>query len=72
MPRKLFTSLLSPSTKVTEDQLETDFNLLNMERSILAMNRRNFIGALAAVGATTATIGAGVFVPGRMRRRRRR
>ncbi len=57
MPRKLFTSLLDPSTKVTEDQLETDVNLLNMEKSILAMNRRHFLGGLAAAGATAA-IGA--------------
>ena len=61
MPRKLFTSLLCPSMKVTEDQLETDFNLLNMERQILATNRRNFLGALAAAGATAATLGVAGF-----------
>ena len=34
-----------------------------MERSILAMNRRSFIGTLAAAGATAAAVGAGAFVP---------
>ena len=61
MPRKLFTSLLCPSMKVTEDQLETDYNLLTMERNILATNRRNFLGALAAAGATAATLGVAGF-----------
>ncbi len=57
MGKKLFTSLLCPSTKVTEEQLESDVNLLNMERSILAMNRRSFLGTLGAVGAAAATMG---------------
>ncbi len=62
MPAKMFTSLLCPSLKVTEDQLESDVQLLSLERTILSTNRRNFLGALAAAGATAATIGAAGFL----------
>jgi len=63
VPRKLFTSLLCPSMKVTEDQLETDVNLLNMERAVMRMNRRNFLNALTAAGAGAAALGASAFLP---------
>ena len=58
MPRKLFTSVLCPSMKVTEEQLESDINILAMEKQINALNRRRFLGGLAAAGATAATIGS--------------
>lgn len=58
MPGKLFTSLLCPSMKVTEDQLESDLHIMAMEKQINALNRRRFLGGLAAAGATAATIGS--------------
>ncbi len=58
MPKKLFTSVLCPSMKVTEEQLESDINILAMEKQINALNRRRFLGGLAAAGATAATIGS--------------
>lgn len=44
--------------KVTEDQLESDINILAMEKQINALNRRRFLGGLAAAGATAATLGS--------------
>ena len=45
--------------KVTEDQLETDFHLFNLEKSIQTLNRRKFLGSLAATGAAAAAFGVG-------------
>ncbi len=51
-------SLLCPGELVTEQQLETDKNLLAFERSIPHLSRRGFLGSLSAAAAIAA-IGGG-------------
>ena len=58
MSKKLFSSLLCPTEKVTEEQLQTDATVLEFGQSIRALNRRGFLSSLAA--ATAAAAAAGV------------
>ncbi len=56
MPKAVFTSILAPHRKVTEEQLETEAGILALERNLLAVNRRRFLTSLAAASAI-ATVG---------------
>ncbi len=57
MSKNTHRSLLCPTEFVTEEQLATDRNLLEFDRSIMHLNRRNFLTAFAGVaaGATLAS-----------------
>ena len=55
------TSLLCPSVKVTQEQLETERNLLQFERSIAHVSRRGFLAAFAGVAAASALTGTSAF-----------
>lgn len=55
-----FKSLLCSGEKVTEEQLQTERNILSMERSIDQLSRRKFVGGLS--GAAALAVGAG-FLP---------
>ena len=57
MPKKLLTSPLCPSTKVTEEQLATDVAVLELDRAVQSLNRRSFFTSLTALGAVAATAG---------------
>jgi hypothetical protein len=57
VPRKLFTSLLCPTEKVTEEQLATDTVVANLDRAVQTLNRRNFLSSLAAASAALGTAG---------------
>ena len=51
-------SLLSPTEKVSAEQLDTDRRILAFDRSIQHINRRGFLGSMMAAAAI-ATVGAG-------------
>lgn len=51
-------SLLSPTEKISAEQLETDRQILAFERSIPHLNRRGFLGAMLGAAAL-ATAGVG-------------
>ncbi len=51
MPKAIFTSLLAPHTKVTEEQLATEEGLLAFSQNLRALNRRRFLSTLAAASA---------------------
>ncbi len=53
-----YTSLLSPTEKVSAEQLETDRRILAFERSVQHINRRGFLGAMLGAAAL-ATVGVG-------------
>ncbi len=57
MSRKLYSSLLCPTEKVTEEELRTDATVLELGQSIGALNRRGFLSSLAAATAAAATVG---------------
>lgn len=59
MPKSIFTSLLAPHMKVTEEQLATEEGILAFGRNLQALNRRRFVSAVAAAGAIAAA--GGVF-----------
>ncbi len=59
MPKAVFTSLLAPHTRVTEEQLATEEGILAFSKNLRALNRRRFLSTLAAAGALAGT--AGVF-----------
>ena len=48
MSKYKFQSLLCPSEKVTEEQLETERRTLELDKSLAGLNRRGFLGAFAA------------------------
>ncbi|RRA49091.1 ferritin-like domain-containing protein [Acidipila sp. EB88] len=50
----LFTSLLAPHTKVSGDELATEEGILNLGRTLQALNRRRFLSTLAAVSGMAA------------------
>lgn len=54
-----FKSLLSPGERLTEEQLETDRQIVAFEGSIQALSRRKFVGGFA--GATALVASAGFF-----------
>ena len=56
MSQGQFASPLCPSQNVTEEQLVTDNNLVAINKSICALNRRRFLGTIAATGAGFAAI----------------
>ena len=58
MSKKVYSSLLCPTEMVTEEQLQTDITVLELDKSVRALNRRNFLSSLAA--ATAAAAAAGV------------
>ncbi len=58
MPKTMFTSLLTPHTKVTGEQLATEEGLRDLELNIRALNRRRFLGTMAAASALAAVGGA--------------
>jgi hypothetical protein len=49
-----YQSLLCPAQNVTEDQLQTDRNLLAFERSTAGLNRRSFLSVLTSAAALGA------------------
>ena len=57
MPRKLFSSLLCPTEKVTEEQLATDATLIDLGKAVQTLNRRHFMSSIAAAGAAVAAAG---------------
>ena len=57
MSQRLFASLLCPTEQVTEEQLITDANLITMEKSIRALDRRIFMRKLATAGSALAAAG---------------
>ncbi len=59
MAKSVFTSLLAPHTKVTEEQLATEEGILALGENLRALNRRRFLSTLAAAGAIAAA-GGGV------------
>ena len=61
MPKAVFTSLLAPHTRVTEEQLATEEGILAFSQNVRALNRRRFLSTLAMAG-TLAT--AASFVSG--------
>ena len=63
MPKKLVTSPLCPSEKVTEEQLATDLAVLELDKSIHTLNRRSFFSSLTALGAATAAAGLLAYAP---------
>ena len=63
MMKQMFSSLLCPTEKITEEQLATDVNLLNLGRSIAALNRRTFLSRLSATGLAGAVGIAGLSMP---------
>ena len=52
-----YKSLLCPTQSVTEEQLETDRNLLAFEKTISPLSRRNFFSGLAGAAALAAVSG---------------
>ena len=54
MPRKLVTSPLCPTEKITEEQLATDLAVLELDKTIHSVNRRSFFSGLTALGAAAA------------------
>ena len=63
MPKKLVPSPLCPSEKVTEEQLTTDLTVMELDRSVQALNRRSFFSSLTALGAATAAAGLLAYTP---------
>jgi hypothetical protein len=57
MFRAKFKSLLNPGENVTEEQLQTDRQILAFDRAIDRVSRRGFMGGLAGVAALTAGSG---------------
>lgn len=57
MSKFLFTSLLAPHTKVTEEQLATEEGILALGQNLRALNRRRFLSTVAAAGAIAAVGG---------------
>ena len=58
MPKAVFTSLLAPHSKVTEEQLATEEGILALEQNVRALNRRRFLTSVAAAGAIATMGGA--------------
>ena len=58
MPKSMFTSLLAPHTKVTEEQLATEEGILALGQNLRAMNRRRFFSAIGAASAIAAVGGS--------------
>ena len=56
MSKPMYDSLLCPTQKVSEEQLETDRGLLEFGRSIQRLNRRSFLSILTAAAAA-GTVG---------------
>lgn len=54
----MFTSLLTPHLKVTEEQLATEEGILSLEQNLRAMNRRRFVGKMAALSAAAVAVGS--------------
>ena len=61
MSKYKFKSLICPDEKVTEEQLETDRNLLTYQSAIDRMSRRKFMGGMS--GAAALAMGAGFITP---------
>ncbi len=59
MPNTMFTSILAPHSKVTEEQLATEQGIRALEQNLRALNRRRFLTSIAAAGAI-ATLGGAV------------
>ncbi len=57
MSSKLYSSLLCPSEKITEEQIETDATIVALGRSVNRLNRRGFLASLAAASAAAAAAG---------------
>jgi hypothetical protein len=55
--RKLYSSLLCPSEKVTEEQIKTDAAIVELGQSMGGLNRRGFLSSLAAATAAAAATG---------------
>ena len=53
----MFTSLLAPHTRVTEEQLATEEGILALSQNLRALNRRRFLSTLAVAGALATTAG---------------
>ena len=54
-----YDSLLSPGHKVTDEQFETDRNLIALEQQVTSrLSRRGFLGSLMAASAAVAMGGA--------------
>lgn len=51
MAQHLFTSLLCPRQKISEEQLTTDINIAAIDRAVATLDRRRFFARLAASGA---------------------
>ena len=58
MSKYKFKSLLCPTEMVSAEQLETDRKLLEFDRSIAHLNRRNFLSVFAGAAALAALGGA--------------
>ena len=54
MSSKMLQSLLCPWQSVTEEQLATDHQLLQFNRTVNAVNRRGFLASFACAAATAA------------------
>ncbi len=57
MPKKLVTSPLCPSEKVTEEQLATDLTVMEMDKTVQRLDRRSFFSNLGVLAAATAGVG---------------
>ena len=57
MSKYKFTSLLCPTEKVTEEQLETDRQLLDLDRSIAHLSRRGALAGIFAAAASATVLG---------------
>jgi hypothetical protein len=57
MPKAVFTSILAPHSKVTEEQLATEQGILSLEQNLRALNRRRFLTSIAAAGAIATLSG---------------
>ena len=57
MPKKLISSPLCSTEKVTEEQLTTDLAILDLSSAVNTLNRRSFFSKLSAAGAVAASAG---------------
>jgi len=57
LSKKMLRSLLCPADLVTEEQLTTDRNLLEFDRSLQHLNRRGFMAAFASAAVAATALG---------------
>ncbi len=63
MPKKLISSPLCSTEKVTEEQLATDLAVLDLNSAVNTLNRRSFFSKLSAAGAVVASAGLVAYAP---------